>query len=83
MKDIYIKAVNRADLVGEAGYLNNTKGIPVSPPVVLHTNEASMYSQIKRQLHEASKLNTEYIESDFLAVSLLSYSNHECVCTFV
>ena len=70
IKDIYIKAVNRVDLVGEAGYLDNTKGIPKSPATILHTEEASMYSQIKRELHEASKLTSEHIESDFLAVSV-------------
>jgi hypothetical protein len=63
VKDIYIKAVNKLDIVGEVAYLDNLKGVNPKPSTVLHVKPASMYSQIRRQIHEASKLNDEFMET--------------------
>ena len=66
IKEIYIKAMNRADIVGEAGYLDNRKGVNPNPQTIMHTNPSSMFSQLRKELHEASKMTEDYIETDFL-----------------
>ena len=58
--------MNKGEVLGAPGYLNNLKGDNPKPPTVLRTKQACMYSQLRRELHEASKMTDDFIETDFL-----------------
>lgn len=63
VKEISIKAMNKMDIVGEQGFLDNLKGVNPKLNTIIRTKPASMYSQIRRQIHEASKLSEEFMET--------------------